>query len=350
VARILFFVKFREDSGGNCAYDGTPNCYGGLYNSALFVVEMLNALGIEAKLVQVCDNNEIDREVTAYKPSTVIIEGLWVVPEKFVVLQRLHPLVNWIIRCHSEIPFIAYEGVAMDWLTKYVQYSNISIANNSLYGTRDFESIISAANRGWNQDELERKVLYLPNWYPPVEPIQTKAPDNVLDVGCFGAIRPLKNQLIQGLAAVEWARGVNKLLRFHVNGRVEQGGGSVLKNLLALMRSTNNILVQHLWATRPQFLQRLSRMDVSMQVSFSETFDITAADSVALGIPLVTSNEVSWASPTNFAAQTNAASILKKLMLVTGQFRQTIAGHNRDRLSLFNLHSEQVWQQFANAA
>ena len=347
-AKILMIVKYREDSGGKCAYDGTPHCYGGLYNSALFVVQMLNSFGIWARLEQVCDNNGIDAVVYKLKPTTVIIEGLWVIPEKFVVLQRLHPLVSWIIRCHSEIPFIAYEGISMDWLTKYVQYSNLAIASNSLYATRDFETLVSCANPSWNRFQLEKKVFHLPNWYPAVLPLDLKKPNNVLDVGCFGAIRPLKNQLIQALSAVEWAKGLKKLLRFHVNGRMEQGGESVFKNMLALMTSTHNILVQHAWAERDQFLQRLSGMDVAMQVSFSETFDITAADSVSLGIPLVTSDEVVWASPHSQAQQTNAASILARLKAVSGRSKCIILSENQLRLRLFCQESEDTWKNFAS--
>lgn len=340
MARLLFVVKFREDSAGKCAYDGTPHCFGGLYNSALFVVEMLNALGIWAKLVQVCDNNDIDREVAKWRPTIVIIEGLWVVPSKFSVLTELHPAVKWVVRCHSEIPFIAYEGVAMEWLSEYVKFHNVSISGNSKYAVRDFTSIVVHRD----------KVHYLPNWYPLRDVrVRSKSPTDVLDVGCFGAIRPLKNQLIQGLAAVEFARHLRKRLRFHINGRTEQGGESVVKNLRGLMKATGNQLVEHPWAPRPEFLERLSRMDVSMQVSFSETFDITAADSVALGIPLVTSDEVVWSSEWSQAIPTNTASILAKLKIVTGSLRDRIAVENWTRLAQFSADAAVTWGHFAHA-
>lgn len=55
---------------------------------------MLNRNGIESKVVVVIDNNCIDKEVTAFKPTHAIIEGLWVVPEKFDVLKKLHPTIK----------------------------------------------------------------------------------------------------------------------------------------------------------------------------------------------------------------------------------------------------------------
>jgi hypothetical protein len=343
VQRYLFIVKYREDSGGHCAYDGTLNCYGGLYNSAAFVVQMLNSIGIWARLVQVCDNNGIDAAVDHYKPTTVVIEALWVVPSKFAVLEKLHPKVKWIVRCHSEIPFIAYEGVAMEWLLAYMTHANVSIANNSIYGARDFMAIIQAANPKWSAIEVGKRVKYLPNWYPAIEKKAKKAASAILNIGCFGAIRPLKNHLLQALSAIEFARQLGKKLHFHVNGRTEQGGESVLNNLRALLPGTGNELVEHEWEPRGQFLGTMSGMDVSMQVSFSETFDITAADSAALGIPLVTSNEVTWASPLSQAETTNAGSIVERLKTVTGVGKGLIADENLRRLQAYSKQSEVVW-------
>ncbi len=345
--RLLFIVRYRQDSAGRCAYDGTPHCYGGLYYSALFVVQMLNSIGIWAKLVQVCDNNGIDAVVTAWKPTHVIIEALWVVPPKFAILQRLHPTVQWIVRCHSEIPFLAYDGVAMSWLTQYVQQPNVSIASNSTYGTRDFDSVIGAANPQWTEAQIQSKVRYLPNWYSATPIGLSKIPDSTLDVGCFGAIRPLKNQLIQCLAAIEWARALDKPLRFHVNSRVEQGGDGALKNIAALLAAAGQKLIQHPWQERTPFLATLGAMDVNMQVSLSETFDITAADSAVLGVPLVTSAEIQWSTAVSQAAPTNTASIVAKLKLVTGPREREIAGLNLDGLRAFSQESQHVWEAFA---
>src|ERR1700686_515277 len=104
--KVLFILK--KNSYG---YSGSYG-YGmsGLLNSAQFIVDMLNDNGVEAKLEIVNDNNDIDREVHKYKPDVVVVEALWVVPEKFDVLRKLHPRVKWIVRSHSDFPFLATEG------------------------------------------------------------------------------------------------------------------------------------------------------------------------------------------------------------------------------------------------
>ena len=105
--KILFICKQRHDRYG-VSY--------GLLNSCKFLCNMLNELGIRAKVISVVDNNCIDKEVHQYKPTHVFIEALWVVPDKFKVLIPLHPSVKWYVRTHSNTLFLSNEGVAMQWI------------------------------------------------------------------------------------------------------------------------------------------------------------------------------------------------------------------------------------------
>ena len=127
--RVIFILKRREDY--NAITHSHIGLSTGLYNSANFMNEMLNSMHIESKLVVVPDNNHIDREVTKHKPTHVIIEALWVVPQKFNILKKLHPKVKWIIRLHSEMPFMAGEGMAMDWIGDYSEIDNVILGINA---------------------------------------------------------------------------------------------------------------------------------------------------------------------------------------------------------------------------
>src|ERR1017187_3457174 len=104
--RVLFVLKRREDYAIDDSYSG-KGISTGLLNSATFVKDMLLIQGLDSELVVVTDNNGIDAEVSRYKPTHVIIEALWVVPEKMDELVALHSTVTWIIRYHSEAPFLA---------------------------------------------------------------------------------------------------------------------------------------------------------------------------------------------------------------------------------------------------
>lgn len=321
--KVLFICKKRVDTYGISF---------GLLNSAKFVANALNAEGIEAKVVTVNDNNGIDKEVADFEPTHCMIEAIWVVPEKFEVLCKLHPKVTFVVRTHSKVPFIAMEGIAIEWLKKYNELSkkfkNLVISANS----EEFNNSLTEA--------MEFKSVFLPNIYMPLKeqcggyssgeyeydnqpsrgvlswllgdnkPTTEKA----VHVGCFGAIRPLKNHLNQAMAAIIFAKKMGRRLFFHINGnRLEQRGDTVLKNLKALFEGTKHVLVEHAWMPHNEFVELVKSMDIGTQVSFSETFNIVVADFVANDVPIVVSKDVDW-MPDEFIADPNSAEDMAKTM------------------------------------
>jgi hypothetical protein len=347
-SRVLFLLKFR-DGYGERSYNNGNGLSSGLLNSARFVVDMLINQGFDVHLAQVVDNNAIDREVHQFRPDVVIIEALWVTPEKFDTLQRLHPHVKWVVRGHSDIPFLANEGVAIEWLTSYVQFKNVVIAMNSDASLRDFRGIVQSANPDWSEEKVEEKVVSLPNYYPFDRPhTGTKEEDDTLDIASFGAIRPLKNQLIQAVAAIRYAALREKPLRFHVNAtRSEQGGGNNLKNIRALFAATGGELVEHDWMPHDKFLQVLTHIDMLLQVSFSETFNIVTADAVTIGLAVVASPEVNWISNVVQADPTDSADIVGRMVVASDwRFKHTIKKLNRRGLRKYCERGKKHWLRF----
>lgn len=340
--RILFILKrglnYVSDDHSKCYSHGTKSS--GLLNSVKFVTNMLQSHGVPAEFVQVVDNNDIDREVTKFKPTHVVIEALWVVPEKFEVLSRLHPTVRWIVRIHSALPFLSGEGIAIDWLLRYLDVPQVSIASNHKKTYGDLLEIVGAGRH--------HRVLLLPNYYKLHDPHVNEKKHKVhVDVACFGAIRPLKDQLEQAVAAIRFAEHEGKLLRFHINAtRCEQGGESILKNLRSLFNGSNYELVEHTWKTHRDFLRLLEHMDVGLQVSFSETFNIVAADYVQAGLPMVVSPEVLWAAPASTADPTSSADIANGMQYVTGFFRKHIYKANVRSLEKYSQDSAKTWLSY----
>jgi hypothetical protein len=303
--KVLFIVKAKSEYSGSYS-----TISGGLYNSARFVVDMINnsntCRGLHncAKLVEVIDNNTIDKEVSEYKPGIVIIEALWVVPEKFEILQKLYPGILWVIRLHSHIPFLANEGIAIEWLRKYTKYENVQIAVNYIPAKKALEDI------------LNTDILYMPNYYPVFNlNLQELDKDKTyVDIACFGAIRPLKNQLIQAIAAIEYAKRNNLLLRFHINAsRIENQGDAVLKNLRALFHNSNYELVEHTWYSHSEFLGTVRTMDLGMQVSLSETYNIITADFIIMKVPIVVSEEIEFVNKSAKASPKDLEDIVQKI-------------------------------------
>jgi hypothetical protein len=323
--RVLFILKL-----GDYGYSGIISS--GLFNSAQFIVDMLNANGQTAKLVQVPDNNSIDKEVTVFKPDVVIIEALWVVPTKFAVLTKLHPTVKWVVRVHSDLPFLSHEGMAMEWLFEYLKHANVSIAFNDQRIANDFAYLISDPSMP----------LYLPNYYPISPAVFATLMNPVVVIGCFGAIRPLKNQLLQAMAAILYAKKTGRPVEFHINSTRIEGGEAILKNMRALFAATDNVLIEHPWLPRADFLELISTMSIVMAVSLSETFCITAADAVSRGVPLICSEQVPWADSSSIVDATSVPDIIEKL---DDPF-DISTKKNQKNLRKYSEKAQQIWLRY----
>lgn len=330
--KILFICKTGQLYGEFCQRRST-----GLYTSTSFVVKALQSIGVECALVEAQDNNCIDRLVSEYKPDTVIIEALWVVPEKFPILKKLHPRVEWYVRLHSNIPFIAQEGISTDWISRYAD-EDIGLIINC---ERAFEAIVGMVP--------DADTLYLPNIYLEEQkrPILFEK-SHFLRVGCFGAIRPMKNQLMQAMAALEYARDTDRHLSFYINGtRNENGGEPVLKSIRNLFKNNANAALHEVeWMPHEEFASFLHTMiDISMQVSLTETFNVVSADAVTAGIPIVVSPEVLWASRFNKADPHSVESI--KRVMARVERNTLLARWNQFLLRRNGLNALAMWAGFA---
>jgi len=347
MAKVLFILKRREDY--HSVLHSHIGLSTGLYNSASFMNDMLVDANVESNLVVVHDNNCIDREVNKYKPTHVIIEALWVVPTKFAVLCKLHPNVKWIIRIHSEMPFMAGEGMAMDWIAEYSSYKNIILGINAPRMLDEVQTYLKVRN-SWTDKETNERVIYLPNYYPQ-DYVSKKFDRNkeYIDIGCFGAVRPLKNHMVQAVAALDFANRIGKKLRFHVNaGRIEMNGGPVINNLKGFfeqLADTGHQLINHQWTPREQFLELCASMDIGLQVSFSETFNIVGADLISQGVPLVGSSEIPWFVPM-FAAHATESKMIADKLLSTYKTPWLNAKLNQWSLTNYTNKTKNIWVKY----
>lgn len=345
--KLLFICKSRKIptiAGYKDFGEDHRNGSYGLINSCKLIARSLEYLypdKFECEVITVIDNNCIDREVTLRKPTHVFIEALWVVPEKFYQLIPLHPNVKWAVRIHSKTPFLSNEGVAFDWINKYLEvakkYSNFVISGNDLEYSSDMCSAYKTDN-----------FAYLPNLYHADWSYKTlkQIEKSHIDIGCFGAIRPMKNQLQQAVAAIMFANDLGKKLKFHMNGRAEQRGEQVLSNIQSIMNGTGNELVLHGWHAHKDFLELVKQMDIGMQVSFSESFNIVTADFVSQDIPIVVSNDIRWVNKLYMAETTNAKEISKKLKIAYKFKKWNLQYINKLGLKSYNANAVESWLKY----
>ena len=349
MSRVLFILKRREDYHAIAhSHIGLST---GLYNSAKFMDDMLQDNDIDSNLEVAIDNNCIDRLVTKHRPTHVIIEALWVVPTKFAILQKLHPNVKWIIRLHSEMPFMAGEGNAMDWVGDYSGFKNIIISCNAPRMLREIKFYLKHRNQ-WTDAQTHERVIYLPNFYPQ-DGYQSKVFDKkkeTINIGCFGAIRPLKNHLVQAFASIEFAENIGKKLRFHVNaGRIEMQGGPVINNLKGLFQQIHgrgHEMINNQWRPREEFLKLCSEMDIGLQCNLSETFNIVGADVISQGVPLISnSDEIPWAVKEFCADAVDSQNIVEKLHLTYKFPELNVQAHQHSLTNYTNL-SAKIWVKY----
>jgi glycosyltransferase involved in cell wall biosynthesis len=342
MTRIQFILKARHNKYLNENTEEKQILSSGLFNSARFVERMLNSEGYETDIVHAIDNNEIDRLVSRFKPDICIIEAFWVVPEKFEILHKLHPKIKWIIRNHSATPFMANEGVAMDWSIRYMNYKNVFLCCNDIRTHNEIKEIISSA-------EVQNNVYYLPNFYPyDFFPREKPAITDTINISCFGAMRPLKNHLIQAAAAIKYAERNKLKLRFHVNGtRIEMKGEPIVHNLQKMFKLLpKHELVEHEWLSHQDFWKLLREMDVSLQVSYTETFNIVTADAVVNDIPVVTSPDIKWINYLSYADPNDSESIVQAMERVLKLDETRI--FNLDGLKKFSETSRDIWHEVIN--
>jgi len=300
------------------------------------IVDMLQKNGHPAAIEEAVDQNCVHRFVLQYKPNVVVIEALWVTPTKFAELQKLSPSVKWVVRVNSEVPFLAAEGNSINWIYQYLA-QGIVVAFNSSSALADFQ--VFSTLRGTQVGTL----AWLPNYYPPQKVQPPAGHTTHVQVGCFGAVRQMKNQLLQAFAAVKYGQLKKRPVSFHMNQtKVEPGSEGIIPAVKDLMNLTGNELILNPWLGYKEFIQLVQKMDIGLQASFSESFNQVAADFVSVGVPCVGSHAVRWLPAISQVDPGSADSI------VAGMLRagEGMIAENHKALVQYTTTSVGVWNTF----
>ena len=344
--KVLFLLKKNNN------YGMYPDPSTGLFNSASILANQLeDKLHIKTTVAICVDGNSIDRQLHIHRPNVCIIEAIWASAARLAELRRLHPRIKFLIRVHSELPFLSNEGSALENIGEYEKLGFIvgvnskdtyaelkGIYNNIVYMPNVYEDV---------NISVEDFIKYLTNLLQYiVDPSGwTKLSRKSLNIGCFGAIRPMKNQLLQAVSAINYADKAGVKLYFHMNGsRVEQKGDSVLKNLISLFERSKHELVLHRWMPRSEFLELISHMDLGMQVSMNESFNIVAADFVKMGVPIVVSEAIKWAPEFSQTSTIRGKEVQEKIGQALRYKRMFKRGQTL-HLDMYNQQSLKIWRE-----
>lgn len=305
---VLFYRDFKDYGSGGGDY-GDGGEYGGGSESAPNGFKSHRGLGVNAYLTaRVLRKHSIRCDVAACADITTVrktlestpdcthavIQALWIDAADQLQLCRDFPRVHFVVRVHSQIGFLVVEPPAIkilrDLLIGQETVLNLTVTANSERLVRVLESAYAT------------KVLHLPNLYE-MERVEPKRDEDhghrTLRIGSFGAHRLLKNHTTAAAAALMIAKRRGSDLEFWINsGREEHAGKKngvydALRFMFEGLRWAK--LVEAPWAEWPQFRQTIGHMDLCLQVSFTETFNIVTADGVCEGVPSVVSKAIEWA-------------------------------------------------------
>lgn len=337
--KILFILKERS------YYTNNTNVKSyGLINSSTHLAMYLEDLGYHVDIVSVVDANGIDKVLFEYKPDMTIIEALWVPSQKLKELMEIprYGKMEWVVRIHSDIGFLSAETLSLTYINEYIALGKkrLSIAPNH----KSLTEYLSNA--------LRYNLVYLPNVIHETEYQRwggDRCEHDIITIGCFGALRILKNQPYQALCAIKAADELEKKLHFHITADVQKdmGVNPVVKNLEELFKNNHHRLIKHNWLENSEFMMLIEKMDMGLQLSYTESFNIVTADFINCNIPIIVGEAIWWMPQILKTSTIDYDETVRKIISVyknkDSNFLRLLMKRS---LSRYNKDSKKTWDNF----
>lgn len=313
----------------------------GLGVSAALNAKVLTANVGPAVVVPARHNIDIVQGIEAYnklhehKLTHVVISAPWVSTRDLRAMCLHYKHIKFTVTSHSNVGFLQADpnGVRLirEGLALSQELPNFQIAGNS----QKFVDWLKAA---YGVD-----VALLPNMYPSNTKAQ-KWDGPVIKIGTFGAVRPLKNLMTSAAAAIAIGKRLNRPVEFYYNsGRDEGGGGTIAYAVYQMCHDLPNFKLDRIaWRPHEEFKKVIGEMDILIQVSYTESFNMVTADGIDMGVPSVVSTAIDWAPRGWKADSDDALEVADVGIKLLKNYRLRKAGlsalkdHNKKSLKLWS--------------
>ena len=316
----------------------------GLNVAGFATARVLREAGIDVSVFPVRHNVDLVYAIDGYKeehgePLThVIISAPWLSVHDIRALVEHFPYIRFVILSHSNVGFLQadFEGVRL--LRHYIQisreYSNLSVGGNS-------ERFVD-----WLRETFHREAVLLPNLYPLTRTAMKPVPElnRTIKIGAFGAVRPQKNFMTAAAAAISIQRKLNLPVEFHMSTGGEEEGNFTNLAIEQMLERSHVTLIRHPWRYWDDFIEVVGSMDLLIQVSYTESFNMITADGINAGVPSVVSPAISWAPVMWTADPDNAKEVAHVGLSLLQQSDTRQLG-----IGALNAHNEwglSVWKGF----
>ena len=217
--------------------------------------------------------------------------------------------VQFVILSHSNVGFLQADPHGVELLRKYHElaehHHNLRVGGNS-------ERFVK-----WLSSAYGKDAILLPNLYPVHGAPHKPAWDGkgTLKVGAFGAVRPEKNFMTAAAAAVLLHRKLRVPVELHMSSGGEGDQGRTAPAIDQMADGLGGVtVVRHNWMYWDDFIKLVGSMDLLIQVSYTESFNMVTADGISQGVPSVVSSAIYWA-PAEWKAEADDASDVARVGL-----------------------------------
>jgi hypothetical protein len=221
------------------------------------------------------------------RPTHVILSAPWILTDDIARMANEFPDVQFVIVSHSCVGFLSADPHAIRLLR---ETADLQLATHNVFVGGNSRKFTDWAREAWGVN-----AVCLPNLYNLTEsfPRRSRWGGTALRLGLFGANRPLKNLLSAVAATVELVARLKLPTALYVSSGRTEGG-----SFRALDEMTEDIplLTVHQtgWLPWPRFRRLVRTMDLVLQVSYTESFNVVTADAIAEGVPVVGSDAIEW--------------------------------------------------------
>jgi hypothetical protein len=273
----------------------------------------------------------------------VNISAPWLPTMEIASLAYQNPEIRFTCTSHSNVGFLQADTKGVQLIREEMDLEqnsfNFRIAGNSQRYVK------------WLQNTYKRPCLWLPNLYHldhlsgrPYREFHR----GTLRIGAFGAVRPLKNLMTAGAAALTMAENLRCQLEFSISGNRNEGGGATVNSLHEMFRGVSFAkLIEIPWQQWSDFRRTAGNQNLLLQPSYTETFNIVTADGIAEGVPSVVSEAIDWA-PKHWKADVDDALDIARV----GQYLLQDSDAPQEGLNALLEHNEQAvksWIAWLNA-
>lgn len=330
----LFFKDFAAWVRSSCV---------GLNVAGFTTAKYLKKHGIDTSVFPVRHNVDVVNAIDKYNENHkkqlthAVISAPWLSVMDMRNIICHFPDIEFVVLSHSNVGFLQADPCGVELYRKYAElaktHKNFRIGGNCIKFSY------------WFEIAYREPCLCLPNIYP-TERVTSKVWDgkSPIKIGAFGAIRPEKNFM----TAAAGAMAIKSLLKIPMELHMSTGGdGCKSTTLPAIVQMTENIadvkLIRHDWDNWDKFIQLIAQMDLLIQVSYTESFNMVTADGVSVGVPTVVSPVIFWA-PDSWKADPDDALDVARIGVKLLTENQKYIG--ADALRFNNDKSLEFWMNF----